>query len=922
MIESVSRRAFITSSGTYNVRASEQAKERRHKTISAIVLFLDETQHTFHIDKNAKGQVLLDAVFLHLELIEKDYFGLQYCDNGNSSACQNPDVMRWLDPTKPLKKQIRSNHFYFRVKFYVTDPSKLQEEYTRYHFYLQVRKDIMTGRLTAPNSAACLLASYTVQSELGDYNPDEHKTGYLSSLPLIPGQTEDMERKICELHKLHKGQTPADAEYNFLEHAKRLEMYGVDLHKARDSSNKEIQLGVTSVGLVVFQNGIKINTFSWSKIVKISFKRKQFFVQLRREPSENYDTLLGFNMVSYRSCKSLWKCCVEHHTFFRLHSPHLRSKRFPLGLGFGIGSRFSYSGKTEFQTVEEGKHRAKFERNFIRSPSRRIVRTNIPTADEKLKPSSRTTRSHDNKVTSLGSWEPRRAWDRSPPHETGAFDEPPFVSNGRGIYVDADVSRGLSLDNSSLTRSLVYADEDSLPSEKEEEKQVSIMNNKNVLRQSENKTVIYVRQEGVIEKSEFQNHDNIEDGGLVVIKITPDENGRFGFNVKGGADLELPILVSRVAPNTPADRCYPKLSEGDQVVYINGIDIAQMTHDEVVNLIRNARDNLPGELELTVKPNVLYEANEIEEPAYQYVPEAQTVANGADALTQSMLLLEDGLASGAILNQFDQLYRKKPGLSTNEAKKNENQNKNRYRDISPYDETRVILLGGDNGDYINASYVNMEIPGSGIVNRYIATQGPLSSTVGHFWQMVLEAGTGLIVMLTPLVERGRPKCHQYWPNAEEILRVNKLEISCVKEETDDSGSFVFREFLLRDLERNEERDISHMQYIAWPDHGVPDSPTEFLSFTQKVRAARAGMVEPTLVHCSAGIGRTGVLILMETALCLMEANEPVYPLDIVKTMRDQRAMMIQTSSQYKFVCESVLRAYTDGIAEPLPEFRQ
>ena len=143
--------------------------------------------------------------------------------------------------------------------------------------------------------------------------------------------------------------------------------------------------------------------------------------------------------------------------------------------------------------------------------------------------------------------------------------------------------------------------------------------------------------------------------------------------------------MSRVAPNTPADRCYPKLSEGDQVVLVNGIDIAHMTHEEVVNLIRNARDNEPGELVLIVKPNggypktiflgllakfllniyfyliVLYDTNQVEEPAYQYVPEVQTISNGADALSQSMLLLEDGLASGAILVQFDQLYRKKPG---------------------------------------------------------------------------------------------------------------------------------------------------------------------------------------------------------------------------------------------------------------------
>ncbi|KAK6631145.1 hypothetical protein RUM43_014241 [Polyplax serrata] len=825
MIESVSRRAFITSSGSYNVRASEQAKERRRKTIDSVVFFLDDSQHTFHIDKHAKGQDLLDAVFLHLELIEKDYFGLQFSDNATNTTYHSPDIMRWLDPKKSLKKQIGSGNLFFRVKFYVMDPSKLQEEYTRYHFYLQVRRDIMSGRLIVPPSAACLLASYMVQSELGDYNPVEHSVGYLSTMALIPGQTEELERKICELHKLHKGQTPADAEYNFLDHAKRLEMYGVDLHRAR--------------------------------------------------------------------------------------SPHSRSRRFPLNLRLGIGSRFSYSGKTEFQTVEEGKQRAKMERNFIRSPSRRVIRTSVQCVEDKIKPSGRTPRTHDNKVTSLGYREPKRAWDKSPTFDEGGFeDHPAFVGNGRGHYPEVDGTRSLSLDNTSIGKNLVYADEDSLPSEKEDN-EIRVPSTRSVEQQC--KSTIYSRQFGVDESLLPDSAEGIEEGGMVLIKIVPDEQGRFGFNVKGGADLELPVLVSRVAPNTPADRCYPKLSEGDQVVFINGIDISSMTHDEVVNLIRNARDNEPGELVLSVKPNVLYDTNQVEEPAYQYVPEVQTISNGADALSQSMLLLEDGLASGAILIQFDQLYRKKPGLSTNEAKKSENQSKNRYRDISPYDETRVILLDGECGDYINASYVNMEIPGSGIVNRYIATQGPLSSTVGHFWQMVLEAGTGLVVMLTPLAERGRPKCHQYWPNVDDVLQINDLEISCVKEETDNSESFVFREFLLKDLKRNEERDISHMQYLAWPDHGVPDSPTEFLTFTQRVRAARAGMAEPTLVHCSAGIGRTGVLILMETALCLMEANEPVYPLDIVRTMRDQRAMMIQTSSQYKFVCESVLRAYADGM---------
>ncbi|XP_029166805.1 tyrosine-protein phosphatase non-receptor type 4 isoform X4 [Nylanderia fulva] len=894
MIESVSRRALSGSSGSYHVRGAELAKNRRLKSLSAIVTFLDDTQHTFQLDKRAKGQILLDLVFQHLELIEKDYFGLQYSENGVNTTIPTSDTMRWLDPSKPVKKQIRSGHFFFAVKFYVSDPSKLQEEYTRYQFYLQIRRDILQGKLQLPTSTACLIASYTVQSELGDYHPEEHGPGYLSQLQLIPGQTEEMEKKISELHKLHKGQLPADAEFNFLDHAKRLDMYGVELHKARDSTNKEIQLGVTSIGLVVFQNGIKINVFSWSKIVKISFKRKQFFIQLRREQSENYDTLLGFNMQTYRSSKNLWKACVEHHTFFRLHSPKMRPKRFPLTLS----SRFTYSGRTEFQTVEDGKHRARVERTFIRSPSKKIAHaiTTAAITDDKGKltiPPGRSSRSYDNKVQSLGAREPRQAWGEG----NQSDDEGGFLSLREEIT--GSYTQGGAFSPALGSRVFSYADDDT------------------------------TAERNIYDLPDYSEPTSspapqILEDGLVTISLTPDEQGRFGFNVKGGLDLDMPILVSRVAPNTPADRCYPKLNEGDQVVYINGIDVSGLLHERVVNLIRQSRDRGSGELTLTVRPNALYNAlagtdeTSEEEPPYRYVPDAPHATIGSDALAQSMLLLADGLASGALIAQYEQLYRKNPELTSLESKKPENQSKNRYRDISPYDVTRVILMGSANGDYINANYVNMEIPGSGIINRYIATQGPLSSTVADFWQMVLEAGSTLVVMLTTLVERGRAKCHQYWPAYNETLTLRNLTLTSTAENIEDT--FIFREFILRDVNTGEERDITHMQYCSWPDHGVPNDWRQFTTFTERVRAARTGIVEPAVVHCSAGIGRTGVLVLMETALCLIEANQPVYPLDIVRSMRDQRAMMIQNASQYRFVCEAVHKAYSEGIAKPLPEF--
>ena len=288
------------------------------RVFTATVVFLDDSTHSFTLDKKAKGQDLLNVVFQHLELTERDYFGLVFTENSVTLPSGHaPDVTRWLDPAKSVRKQMRVKGvapvtLHFRVKFYVTDPSRLHEEYTRYHVYLQVKKDLMTGRLVAPVSTVCLLTSYAVQSTLGDFDPDSCRNGYLTPFRCLrshcpcPGggspPTEELDRKVAELHKLHKGQSPAESEMNFLEHAKRLEMYGISLHPGKDSAGRDIQLGVTSNGLVVFQNCIKINTFSWTKIVKISFKRKQFFIQLRKELTESYDTLLGKRFIIYDQC--------------------------------------------------------------------------------------------------------------------------------------------------------------------------------------------------------------------------------------------------------------------------------------------------------------------------------------------------------------------------------------------------------------------------------------------------------------------------------------------------------------------------------------------------------------------------------------------------------------------------------------------
>lgn len=361
--------------GSYNVRHSEglnpdtlQSSSNSKQTLNCTIYFLDDTERTFTIGRGAIGQEILDKVFEHLELVERDFFGLQFLSFLDSQA-EHPR-MRWLDPQKSIRKQMVCSPFnlYFRVKFYVSDPSKLAEEYTRYHFFLQVKRDLIEGRLICPESSAALLASYAIQSEVGDYNCNETDDNYINNFKIIPNQSLDLTKQIKELHKLHAGQTPAAAEYNFLDHAKRLDMYGVDLYEAHIDDGISILVGVNSYGICLFQNTQKINAYPWCSIMKLTFKKKIFNVVIRilNELNEEEDKVFCFHIITSQSCKLLWKSCIEHHTFFRLIAPPIP----PPKSIFSLGSRYRYSGRTEFQTMEEMKRRARVERAFMRANSR------------------------------------------------------------------------------------------------------------------------------------------------------------------------------------------------------------------------------------------------------------------------------------------------------------------------------------------------------------------------------------------------------------------------------------------------------------------------------------------------------------------------------------------------------------------------
>ncbi|XP_029704985.1 band 4.1-like protein 2 isoform X9 [Takifugu rubripes] len=341
-------------------------KKGKMKLVVCRVNLLDGTDFTCEVEKRARGQYLFFKVCEHLNLMEKDYFGLTYKDS-HEQKC-------WLDPTKEIKKQICSNNwqFSFNVKFYPPDPSLLTEDITRYLLCLQLRDDVATGRLPCSFVTHSLLGSYTLQAEFGDYEPDQPRPlDHISQCRFAPSQNKEMEEKILELHKSHRGMTPAQADTQFLENAKKLSMYGVDLHHAKDSEGVDIMLGVCANGLLVYKDRLRINRFAWPKILKISYKRNNFYIKIRPGETEQFESTVGFKLQNHRSAKRLWKVCVENHSFFRLNAPEPPPKaRF-----LTLGSKFRYSGRTQAQTRLASSLIDRPAPKFERTSSKRISRS-------------------------------------------------------------------------------------------------------------------------------------------------------------------------------------------------------------------------------------------------------------------------------------------------------------------------------------------------------------------------------------------------------------------------------------------------------------------------------------------------------------------------------------------------------------------
>uniref|UniRef100_A0A8B9ZEC3 Tyrosine-protein phosphatase non-receptor type n=1 Tax=Anas platyrhynchos TaxID=8839 RepID=A0A8B9ZEC3_ANAPL len=822
------------------------------------IRLLDNNVIECTLSVESTGQECLEAVAQRLELRETHYFGLWFLSKSQQ--------LRWVELEKPLKKQLdkfaNEPLLFFGVMFYVPSVSRLQQEVTRYQYYLQVKKDILDGRLRSSLEQGIRLAGLAVQADFGDYNQFESHD-FLREYVLFPmdwtqdeAVLEELTQKVAQEHRTHSGITAAEAELMYINEVERLDGFGQETFPVKDNHGNDIHLGIFFMGIFI-KNRIGRTTviYRWNDIGNIAHNKSSIVLELI-----NKEENVLFHTDDLENAKYISRLFAARHKFYKQNKICTEQSNSPPPIRRRpTWSRSSLPRQHPFilppMHVQCGEHYTETH-------------------------NSQDSIFHGNEETFY--CRSQTSLDRCPVDFSYLNGNGPngsvcsahsmnSLNRSQNFIQASPMSSNLSIPGSDIMRA------DYIPSHRH-----SAIIVPSYRPTPDYETVMRQMKRGVIQMdSQSQSLRNLNIGNTH-------------------------------AYNQPEDLVYsqPEIRERHPYTVTYG------PQGGGYNKPNLEKQKMAG-LEAQKRPLMLAALNGLS-VARVPVPEDSQDEASKMPMDERCKNLKRKLEEGMVFTEYEQIPKKKADGIFTTAALPENTERNRIREVVPYEENRVELVPTkeNNTGYINASHIKVTVGGEEW--HYIATQGPLPHTCHDFWQMVWEQGVNVIAMVTAEEEGGRSKSHRYWPklgSKHSSATYGKFKVT-TKFRTD-SGCYATTGLKVKHLLSGQERTVWHLQYTDWPDHGCPEEVQGFLSYLEEIQSVRRhtnsvldssnNCNPPIVVHCSAGVGRTGVVILTELMIGCLEHNEKVDVPVMLRHLREQRMFMIQTIAQYKFVYQVLIQ---------------
>lgn len=816
---------------------AKPSKDDLTREISAVVEIPNKTFVELVVRKDALGLECLENIASQLGLTQTGNFGLCYKTKKGHEW--------WLLLDKPIRKQLERHaanglcniKLKFKIRFFTADPCwmKLQDKAVRDLFYLQLKSQIVEGSLSCDRDTAVLLASYSAQAELGDYDAEKYASyqGGQNHFPFhnISSYSQDeLEQKVINFYQHHRGMTTEEAQLEFVITTQKLDGYGDEYYPAKDKDGFIILVGASFLGIVVrHPHGLPPAYFRWPDIIRMSHNKKYFCI----ESTKSFDTI-QFEMDDAATAKYVWRMFVIHHQFRRLSS------------------------------VQSSKH--------LQSSAVKPTKHPLPSKTTEVDGGYQgDSLSSSKSVTGLIN---------------PVFDvENQSYTESRDA-VD-DVSCGSS---SSLNEHSPFPRPQSLNLSSTDNRHEFLLHNK--LCTSDNSLD---QNQGLYSNGLFNSVVTNEVGS----SLSMDSGNPLGtqslesLDDRGHANRNMPSgQACAAAAATPSTRpCRPNSLNLDQLGADNSSEVTGRTSgystsndsdlEEIRDLDFDDEDDLP-----------LSREAQLEE-------------------------LEKMLTEGQVFTEYQKVERRSEKLTTASGQFEGNEEKNRYKDVVPYEETRVRLNPRNNqsgSDYINADFVKMDVGTR--TYRYIAAQGPMENTVTDFWQMAWEQNVQIIVAATDDKIDSKSACYPYWPEDSPGCQKSfgSFEVETVS--VRDTSSYKVRTLSLVQTSSKQRRVICHLHFTDWPDHRVPQDPKNFLEFLEELESARQSVSVshghaqdvqgPVMVHCTAGVGRTGVVILTDLMIACLQSNQRINVLKSLIHLRCQRMLLVANFGQYRFVYTTLM----------------